>query len=174
MPDSVQYVLLVVPAAAILIGFLAGRRKRRMEWPVFFILVMALFAVAVATAAFLLSWFDWKAYDDWIQSEIDRAVTVKELRGWERTDYELEYGGGFSSRIVRRAFEPPYSESLSLGIVAGIAGAALGLLVRRIAAMPYIRRARQGLCMGCGYDLKGNTTGVCPECGEPLGGVCGR
>jgi hypothetical protein len=27
-----------------------------------------------------------------------------------------------------------------------------------------LRRAA-GLCMKCGYDLTGNTTGVCPECG---------
>ena len=27
------------------------------------------------------------------------------------------------------------------------------------------RRQKQGLCIQCGYDLKGNVTGVCPECG---------
>jgi len=27
------------------------------------------------------------------------------------------------------------------------------------------RRARPGLCSRCGYDLKGNLSGVCPECG---------
>ena len=27
------------------------------------------------------------------------------------------------------------------------------------------RRRRRGLCTKCGYDLTGNTTGVCPECG---------
>jgi len=28
------------------------------------------------------------------------------------------------------------------------------------------RRRRRGLCVTCGYDLKGNVTGTCPECGE--------
>ncbi len=28
------------------------------------------------------------------------------------------------------------------------------------------RRRRQGLCAQCGYNLTGNVTGVCPECGE--------
>lgn len=23
-------------------------------------------------------------------------------------------------------------------------------------------------CLGCGYDLKGNTTGLCPECGRAI------
>ena len=27
------------------------------------------------------------------------------------------------------------------------------------------RRRRKGWCMTCGYDLTGNTTGICPECG---------
>lgn len=27
------------------------------------------------------------------------------------------------------------------------------------------RRRRRGLCITCGYNLTGNTTGVCPECG---------
>jgi len=28
-----------------------------------------------------------------------------------------------------------------------------------------MRRAK-GLCRNCGYDLTGNVSGVCPECGE--------
>lgn len=28
-------------------------------------------------------------------------------------------------------------------------------------------RRRPGVCASCGYDLTGNTSGVCPECGTP-------
>ena len=28
------------------------------------------------------------------------------------------------------------------------------------------RRRRKGLCIRCGYNLEGNVSGVCPECGE--------
>jgi hypothetical protein len=28
------------------------------------------------------------------------------------------------------------------------------------------RRRRRGLCVGCGYSLTGNVSGVCPECGK--------
>ena len=31
------------------------------------------------------------------------------------------------------------------------------------------RRRRRGLCTECAYDLTGNTTGVCSECGEAVG-----
>lgn len=29
-----------------------------------------------------------------------------------------------------------------------------------------IRRQRLGLCLHCGYDLRGNLSGRCPECGR--------
>ena len=38
-----------------------------------------------------------------------------------------------------------------------------------VAALAH-RRARKpapGACRKCGYDLTGNVTGVCPECGNP-------
>jgi hypothetical protein len=33
-----------------------------------------------------------------------------------------------------------------------------------------LRFAGAGTCGGCGYDLSGNTTGVCPECGAGIAG----
>ncbi len=30
------------------------------------------------------------------------------------------------------------------------------------------RLRHRGLCAGCGYDLKGNISGICPECGRPI------
>ena len=30
------------------------------------------------------------------------------------------------------------------------------------------RRRKLGLCVRCSYDLRGNESGVCPECGEPV------
>ena len=33
------------------------------------------------------------------------------------------------------------------------------------------RRLRRGLCPGCSYDLTGNVSGVCPECGSAIARV---
>ena len=33
-----------------------------------------------------------------------------------------------------------------------------------------LRRRKPGHCIACGYDLAGNTTGICPECGGAAGG----
>ncbi|MFM9994900.1 MAG: hypothetical protein ACKVU4_03765 [Phycisphaerales bacterium] len=46
---------------------------------------------------------------------------------------------------------------------------AVGLLYLPIAIWLIDRRARRaGTRCSCGYDLTGNTTGVCPECGEAV------
>jgi len=31
-----------------------------------------------------------------------------------------------------------------------------------------LRRASAGLCVACGYNLTGNTSGTCPECGKEI------
>lgn len=51
-------------------------------------------------------------------------------------------------------------------------GLSLPWLPRRIRAWRTGRRFRHGLCMTCGYDLTGNTSGVCPECGKRV--ICAR
>lgn len=33
-------------------------------------------------------------------------------------------------------------------------------------------RPRTGCCLACGYDLTGNTSGVCPECGTAISALC--
>ena len=44
-------------------------------------------------------------------------------------------------------------------------------LAGRVALWRYRRRAvPPGRCRSCGYDLTGNTSGRCPECGTAIGG----
>lgn len=70
----------------------------------------------------------------------------------------------FSSQ-VRRAFRIPVW-AVCLGFSA-YPSTILGLHIRRW------RRRRRGLCINCGYDLTGNVSGVCPECGSSAsGGTC--
>ena len=53
-----------------------------------------------------------------------------------------------------------------------LAGAIILLLIGAIASLVALRIRerkrsiiRRGMCRKCGYDLRGNTTGTCPECG---------
>lgn len=53
---------------------------------------------------------------------------------------------------------------VSLRLIAG----ALMLSALCLALPPLVtrrHRATRGLCLGCGYDTRGNTSGRCPECG---------
>jgi hypothetical protein len=51
---------------------------------------------------------------------------------------------------------------LSLLSVAAVAGLTLIPLIRRR------RKLREDLCSNCGYNLTGNVSGVCPECGTKV------
>ncbi len=50
--------------------------------------------------------------------------------------------------------------SLALVFGAGLA------LTARVPLRAWSRSAR-GVCIGCGYSLRGNVSGICPECGRP-------
>jgi hypothetical protein len=61
---------------------------------------------------------------------------------------------------VRRAVPHAVPVALAGVLPAAVLARAAGRNVRRRF------RRRHGLCTHCGYDLTGNVTGVCPECGR--------
>lgn len=76
--------------------------------------------------------------------------------------------GGFESGLVARIFTPVIS------VVSGGIGTILVVLVMTW-CLPELRRLRRleeptdagAFCRNCRYDLAGNTSGICPECGTP-------
>ncbi len=56
----------------------------------------------------------------------------------------------------------------------GIGNLPIAFLVAVIVGIPVHRKRRQrmllGHCRSCGYNLTGNVSGVCSECGEPVQG----
>ena len=64
---------------------------------------------------------------------------------------------------------PVFRKTWPLALTAfAAAGAYAGVRFARYARaeLPAERR-RRGLCVACGYDLRGNVSGACPECGTP-------
>jgi hypothetical protein len=56
---------------------------------------------------------------------------------------------------------------LGVLVVLAVVGLRPAAQRRRIASF----RAKQGLCLGCGYDLRGHSSGQrCPECGSQIAG----
>ena len=67
--------------------------------------------------------------------------------------------------LYRTTYVPGASRSLSGYVIAG----AVLFAPAMIAALLLLRRPAipPGHCLRCSYDLTGNVSGVCPECGEP-------
>lgn len=59
---------------------------------------------------------------------------------------------------------------LSIAVALLACYAIIWLVRRRIARNLRLELTRRGLptCLGCGYDLTGNVSGVCPECGKSI------
>ena len=77
-------------------------------------------------------------------------------------DSKLGRGGRLSERTSYWGFRLPY------WLVVPATGIPPVLYLRTLGRLRRRRRARRGLCPGCGYDLTGNVSGVCPECGETV------
>jgi hypothetical protein len=53
-------------------------------------------------------------------------------------------------------------------MIYGLVGLLVGLVVGGIRRRRTVRRQRRGLYVKCGYNLTGNVSGVCPECGTQV------
>jgi len=81
--------------------------------------------------------------------------------GPEPNDQNFEYRFGFHTSTYRSWAGPMQATLISIPIWSLVCLSALptALLWYRD------RRRMPGLCVKCGYDLRGNASGVCPECG---------
>ena len=68
--------------------------------------------------------------------------------------------GSWTYGSMRKYCAPYWSAVLLVGLPA------IGLLPTLARARRRRRRAQTGCCIECGYDLTGNQSCVCPECGE--------
>ncbi len=85
------------------------------------------------------------------------------VAGYYALETALIVGMFWWSRTVAWPHEQPVPLMCTFGVVAIIGGPilALTLITRTSAARQY----REGACQECGYDLTGNVSGRCPECG---------
>ncbi len=93
--------------------------------------------------------------------------------GWPRPHGPFEFS--YTPSIFSFARAGPRHFQLKLPIASLVALFSLypSLVVARGALVRCSRRDR-GLCLVCSYDLTGNVSGVCPECGGPMADRAGR
>src|SRR5262245_7463958 len=69
--------------------------------------------------------------------------------------------------IILRHFTNPWLFPLLLGYSPLWVPFVVVLVVIAVEAHRRARKPKPGTCQACRYDLTGNTSGVCPECGKP-------
>ena len=60
-----------------------------------------------------------------------------------------------------------------LGLCVFVATIQFGVYWVHLPADQYAHRLANNLCLHCGYDLTGNVSGLCPECGSVVGNRSG-
>ena len=86
--------------------------------------------------------------------------------------YKIDYVFGFSSELSATQSNPlrlTYRTAHYVPLWAPLALLAVYPTITVIRGpLRRYRRRRKGLCLKCGYNLSGNISGVCPECGEAI------
>ena len=102
--------------------------------------------------------------------ELQRALYNAGLSPWQRS-LPTTLGFGWDHRVKAATLGP--RDSKWYGVCPSWALLLLGGLLGTYPAVVFIRRPfrrarrrRNGWCLACGYDLQGNVSGVCPECGK--------
>ncbi len=101
--------------------------------------------------AFNVLYGDTSGFPRW-RPNIHFRYDPRSVAYFARDDGKMLHSVGTSMSVVT-----PYWAPACLFIVAPV-----GLVIRRVRTW---RRSRTGRCAACGYNLTGNLSGVCPECG---------
>ena len=149
---------------ALIPGIVSGRRPRRSDWVTFWLKVTLSQALFLGSVFCIGQWSAWRAKDKRIQLRIEMAAAALVAHFAD----EDQYAGRFDLDIRRPRFRLDLGTPLLLGIMIGMPLGVLSLCVRGL--LP-ARQLAEGRCRKCGYDLTGNITGRCPECGTPTAAV---
>lgn len=148
--------------------------RRRLKWGGF---TLCLLVLLTWGASLFLTWGYFVANPGRYMIDVNLNGGVLLAHWWDDYDSPLRLlvFPRESAFDIRREFSPPsWRLELETGSK-GYVGIGLPLWVVFVVvviptAFLFWRDCRipAGYCENCGYDLTGNTSGVCPECGESL------
>ena len=172
MTLSLIVALVIGLIAAVAIGMISGRKRRRSDWVSLFAIVMAMTAVLITAGTFLGAWLIWRQMDYWTGQEIASGRIIRRtIQPWGES-YEMDFstrGRGWAQpvQVGRPYFQGALGPSFLIGIFSGTILGIVAVAVRRVTVKWMGERLFADHCYPCGYNLTGNTTGICPECGTP-------
>ncbi len=151
-------------------GLRSGRLRNRMSG-VFFWVAMLLLSGALVTGGLLLdSYLSWKRLDDVIAALLEKAdqADVKTTESFDDTYYEISNpsAGIINIGWKRRPFVVEFHQIN--GLFHGVLISLIACVVRYLSIRQMGNRLLHGHCYHCGYDLTGNQSGVCTECGQSV------
>jgi hypothetical protein len=113
-----------------------------------------------------------------LQTGFRNARVYFECVQWKRLSHELSYNLASTYRATGWEWlghvatkDDPVLQEFELAVNGWLCAAALGIYPAWVIAAAIIRRLRGNTlrgCIRCGYDLTGNVSGACPECGAEV------
>lgn len=144
------YVSLAWSAACFVSAWLTGCRGVRLPLAVYGLLVLSSPLWVIQSVSLpVLPAFPHPQYG-WGGLEALTAVQTSDLSWWQHAPW--------SWRVRLDPVGP-------LIVLAGLGQLVLGIL-GGVTTLSSVREVPKGSCLKCGYDLTGNISGVCPECGD--------
>ncbi len=150
------------------------KTRKRWWWWAALVGAVVLCVVIPVTFRWCVGWSD--SHGRWHLFVESGILAIKHIEAVEVTPSPLAWNGGF--QFAKLPFLQPWvawPRFLDLGNDQWLFEFPLHfplLAFVAVLALPYLppivkrRRRKAGLCVGCAYDLTGNESGRCPECGE--------
>ena len=106
---------------------------------------------------------EWSAHVQ--RSTRTHTVSLRLSSGWVYLEHEISTPAPPGSAFAT-SFISSHGVSASLSVLTGCLSILPVIwLADSLVGGPMYRRRKQRRCLLCGYDLTGNVSGVCPECG---------
>ncbi len=112
----------------------------------------------------------WRLFNGTFRCQERASKHPRTLFTWYGYETAREYsrGYGIMSVVIPGVYGQQYRHYILPLWVPAVVFSGLAMFVYAPIRRRRIRRKR-GLCTKCGYDLRGNESNICSECGEPAG-----
>jgi hypothetical protein len=126
----------------------------------------AVLAMARNDSLWLMSWgylYAERLFSWWLVGSLGAGIRGRRLVGWVISGTMIN--AGFDAALVMGIFDGWLWPTV---VIAGIGAFIAALHVVGSRASLKLRFAAGAACRECGYDLTGNLSGRCPECGRAI------